>query len=203
MKLHFFSKVIGITALISAVAFPLAGFSQNGSYQDGSSGSTSQNSSATTFQARLDGYQETPSISSTGGGDFQAQIDESANTISYQLSYSGLEASPTMAHLHFAQKGVNGGIVVTLCDNTGGVPSRVQSCPSVPATISGTITTADVTAGAANQGIDAGEIAELIRAMRNGVIYTNVHTSKYPNGEIRGQIKAPRSTSGTSNGSSN
>jgi len=39
------------------------------------------------------------------------------------------------------------------------------------------------------QGIAAGEIAEIIRAMRAGVTYANVHTNKHPTGEIRGQLR--------------
>jgi Cu/Zn superoxide dismutase len=32
--------------------------------------------------------------------------------------------------------------------------------------------------------------AEQIDAMKNGMTYVNVHTQKYPDGEIRGQLKA-------------
>ena len=42
--------------------------------------------------------------------------------------------------------------------------------------------------GPAAQGIAAGELGELSRAMRAGVTYANVHTATYPAGEIRGQI---------------
>lgn len=193
MKLRVVGKLVPITALLSAIIVPLTGIAANGN--------TSQDATARTLQARLGSYQEVPAISSMARGDFQAQIDDSTNTIAYQLNYADLDGSATMAHIHFAQKGVNGAVVVPLCDNTGGATSRVQSCPAAPATITGTITAADVTAGATNQGIDAGEIAELITAMRNGVTYANVHSSKFPQGEMRGQIKVPKTTSG--NGGNN
>ena len=35
----------------------------------------------------------------------------------------------------------------------------------------------------------AAEFAELVKAIRAGLTYANVHTSKFPGGEIRGQIK--------------
>jgi hypothetical protein len=53
--------------------------------------------------------------------------------------------------------------------------------------VSGTITPASVI-GPAAQGIQAGEFAELVRALRAGAAYANVHTTTFPGGEIRGQI---------------
>jgi hypothetical protein len=42
--------------------------------------------------------------------------------------------------------------------------------------------------GPAGQGIAAGEFAEIVRAIRAGRAYANVHSTKFPGGEIRGQI---------------
>jgi hypothetical protein len=49
------------------------------------------------------------------------------------------------------------------------------------------VTSADVVAVPA-QGIAAGDLAEVIRAIRVGKGYANVHTTTYPGGEVRGQI---------------
>jgi len=43
--------------------------------------------------------------------------------------------------------------------------------------------------GPAGQGIAATEFAEVLKAMREGVTYANVHSTLYPGGEIRGQIR--------------
>ena len=43
--------------------------------------------------------------------------------------------------------------------------------------------------GPAGQGVEAGSFAELVRAIRAGYTYVNVHTTRWPGGEIRGQIK--------------
>ena len=40
------------------------------------------------------------------------------------------------------------------------------------------------------QGIAAGEFAELLRAIRTGNSYVNVHNDKHPGGVIRAQLNA-------------
>jgi hypothetical protein len=42
--------------------------------------------------------------------------------------------------------------------------------------------------GPAMQGITAGQFDELVRAIRAGVTYVNVHSSLYEGGEIRAQL---------------
>ena len=42
--------------------------------------------------------------------------------------------------------------------------------------------------GPVGQGIEAGALSELIDAIRDGKTYANVHSSKWPAGEIRSQI---------------
>jgi hypothetical protein len=42
--------------------------------------------------------------------------------------------------------------------------------------------------GPNGQGIEPGSFAEIVRAMRAGTAYANIHTTRWPLGEIRGQI---------------
>jgi hypothetical protein len=53
--------------------------------------------------------------------------------------------------------------------------------------ITGVITAADVI-GPGAQGVAAGELDELIEALRDGVAYANVHSTLWPGGEIRSQL---------------
>lgn len=39
------------------------------------------------------------------------------------------------------------------------------------------------------QGVEAGSFDVLVRAIRAGYTYANVHTTRWPGGEIRGQIQ--------------
>ena len=64
---------------------------------------------------------------------------------------------------------------------------RARPGTTTPADITGTITPADVI-GPASQGINPGDWQKLVDAMRAGVTYANVHSQKFPAGEIRGQI---------------
>ena len=131
------------------------------------------------LKAHLSGYSEVPAVSTTARGRFRATIE--GDQINYTLRFEGLEAPVRFAHIHFAQEDVNGGVAAFLCGG-GGKPDCPQS-----GEVSGTVTAADVV-GPAEQGIAAGEIDELIAAMRSGNTYANVHSDKFPSGEIRGQI---------------
>jgi hypothetical protein len=135
----------------------------------------------------LNGYEENPDISTVATGSFKATLDDDAQTIAYELSYSGLEGSVTQSHVHFGKRAVNGGITVFLCSNLGNGPAGTPACPA-SGTVSRTLTAADITANALAQGIEGGNYAELAAAMRAGATYANVHSTKWPGGEIRAQI---------------
>jgi hypothetical protein len=135
----------------------------------------------------LTGYEEVPALSTTGGGELRARISRDGTSISYQLSYSDLEGNVTQSHIHLGNPGVNGGISVFLCTNLNNGPAGTQPCPPAPATITGTLTAADVI-GPAGQGIGPGEFSELVQAIRARSTYVNIHSTKYPGGEVRKQI---------------
>ena len=139
------------------------------------------------FDETLDSYQEPPAISSVGSGTFSAELSSTETAIRYRLQYSGLEGNVAQSHIHLGQALVNGGISVFLCTNLGNGPPGTQLCPASPATITGTITAANVI-GPTGQGIAAGEFAELVKALKAGVTYVNVHSDKFPGGEIRAQL---------------
>lgn len=133
--------------------------------------------------ARLDGSQEVPATMSEGEGEFRAFVKESAQTIEYRLSYEDLDGEATFSHIHIGQPGANGGVSAFLCGG-GGKPA----CPPAGGTVRGTITPEDVV-GPAGQRVLAGDFERLVRAIRKGLAYVNVHTTLVPGGEIRGAIK--------------
>lgn len=138
------------------------------------------------FRAWLHGYYEVPVVNSRADGIFEAQTRDGPS-LDFVLVYEGLQATVTQAHIHFAQKSVNGPIVVWLCGTTTNPgPEGTQTCPQ-SGRVNGTITSANVLASGTQQ-LGAGAIGDLIMAMRNGVAYVNIHTAASPGGEIRGQI---------------
>jgi hypothetical protein len=148
------------------------------------------------LKATLSGFNEYPStLSTTGRGSFQAVLSRDETSIEYRLRFSGLEGNVTQSHIHSGDRHTAGGVSVWLCGtatNPGpmGTPPCVED-PSGDLTsgdVTGTLTAAQV-GGPSGQGIAAGEFEELVSAIRRGVTYVNVHSSKYPGGEIRGQIR--------------
>lgn len=142
------------------------------------------------LRARLRARNEVPIVISDARGEFRAKVDLDAQTIEYELSYEGLEGPVTQAHIHAGQVFAAGGIMIWLCANNPPItaaPAGTQPCPAAPATITGTITAANVV-GPTGQAIPAGAFADAIEAIRSGNAYANVHSTSAPGGEIRGQI---------------
>ena len=137
------------------------------------------------FTARLSGYQEVPAINTAGSGSLKASVNSAGTVFTYTLTHSSLSGPAGAAHIHFAQPGVNGGVVLWLCGG-GGKPA----CPAAGVSITGTVNAGDAVAlpGVAAQGMAAGDLTSVLRAMRAGVTYANVHTAAFGGGEIRGQI---------------
>jgi hypothetical protein len=121
------------------------------------------------FKAVLVGTEETPAIYTAGSGTLAARIVDNDNRIEF---------------VHFGQRGYPGGVSFFFCG--GGKPP----CPaSNSGVVIGTVVAADVV-GPAAQGITLGNLAAIIAEIRAGLAYANMHTAKYPGGEIRGQIRA-------------
>jgi hypothetical protein len=145
------------------------------------------------FRIRLNPFQEVPSVSSVAKGEFRLRISRDGQSMDYELSYSGLEGTVRQAHIHLGQTHVNGGISVFLCQ-TAANPDPVNLAPPCPpsGTVTGTLTSANMIAvptQAPVQGLAPGDFAELVKAIRAGVTYANVHSSMFLGGELRGQIK--------------
>jgi len=135
------------------------------------------------LRATMLGLHEVPPINSEGSGRFTATIDKDDN-ITFKMTFENLSTNPIVSHIHYAQFNVAGGVMIFLCGGGGQPP-----CPAATSgTIEGTITAANVT-GPAAQGIAVGDLASALRAIGDGEGYANLHTTRFPGGEIRGQIK--------------
>ena len=146
------------------------------------------------FAALLNGYGEVPSISTNGAGTATAEVSSSGASITVRLSYSGLGSNASMAHLHLGEQHTSGNVVAFLCGGGG-----QAACPATQGTINVTLTGINVIA-VPGQGIGVNDISGVIKAMRAGAIYVNVHTATHGGGEIRGQFTENSSGPGKGKG---
>jgi hypothetical protein len=165
-----------LAAAATAVAFAPAAFAQDN------------------VRANLSGFQEVPVVSTTGTGRFRAEI-VAPDLVRWELTYERMESPVTQAHIHIAQRNVNGGIVLWLCQSaTNPAPESagmVPTCTSPSGSFSGTFTPSNVQTIAA-QHFENGNVVEVIAFIREGLAYANVHTVQSPTGEIRGQLRGGR-----------
>jgi CHRD domain-containing protein len=141
---------------------------------------------AIVLKTSLRGINEVPPNNTPATGSFVATIHPDG-TINFTLTYSNLTTTPLFSHIHFGRNDVNGGVMIFLC---GG--DAQPACPTTTsATITGTITSANVV-GPAPQGVTAGDLATALRVINERQGYVNLHSTKFPGGEIRGQLRVQR-----------
>ena len=133
---------------------------------------------ATNFTATLAGGNEVPATTSSGTGS--ATLTLSGTTVNYTVTFTGLSAAASMSHIHVGPATGTGPVVVPFT----GIPSATSG------SFSGSFTAANVLTASipdGGMGVDAGDFNGLLQLMRAGDTYTNVHTTTYTGGEIRGQ----------------
>ncbi|MBT2500519.1 CHRD domain-containing protein [Agromyces sp. ISL-38] len=110
----------------------------------------------------LNNEQETTGATGGASGFFSYEID--GDQFCYTLEVDGLTAPATAAHIHFAPRNVAGDVVIPLAVPSG-TTFEVDACTTAGETL----------------------LAEITENPRN--YYVNVHTSTFPGGEVRGQLK--------------
>lgn len=125
-------------------------------------GAKSANGAIISLSANLSGVQETPPNASPATGIGLVVLDDVANTIKVNESWSGLSAPATASHIHTGGVGIPGPVTFALT--------------SVPAATSGSLEQTFAVTPAQIASLEAGQM------------YFNVHDSVFPGGEIRGQI---------------
>ena len=146
------------------------------------------------IRVHLKGFEEAPVAITGASGTLELDIDEAAQTISYELTYENLEGNVTQSHIHIGQKNVSGGIAIWLCQtatNPAPAPAGSILTPQCGGPKSGTVIGKVNAANVIlipNQAVPAGAFADVVTAIRAGKAYGNVHSTSAPPGEIRGQL---------------
>lgn len=144
-------------------------------------------SSATILQysTSLSGSNEVPSNSSTAAGSSIVTVDTLAHTMQVDLTFAGLTAPATAAHIHCcAAAGSNAAVAVGLLGFVTGVTSGNYS-HVFDLTDAGIFSSGFLSASG---GTAAGAEATLLTALGSDLAYLNIHDSVFPGGEIRGQL---------------
>lgn len=132
------------------------------------------------YSAELTGDMEVPAVTTTAMGISMFMLSDDMQSMSYSISVENL-ADPFAAHIHWAPEGQNGPVVVTLFPM--GEFSAVEG-ESSGLLVEGTFTAEDLSCPLEGMSLD-----DLIEGIMAGTAYVNIHTTAYPDGEIRGQIE--------------
>lgn len=141
----------------------------------------------TTFTAQLSAANELPTaagpVVSKGRGLAVFHLSDDGASLHYKLIVANI-ANVTQSHIHCGPAGVNGSVVVFLF---GLVPTGVNVNGVLA---EGDITAANIIARPESASCSGGlqTFDDLLRHIREGSAYVNVHTLAYPGGEIRGQL---------------
>lgn len=130
------------------------------------------------FTTLLSGREETPPVMTAGSGNAQVLVNDSQSALFTRLNVANLR-NIILAHIHLGRPGVAGPIVVLLLD-TRAMPFNVGPLRPIVNRMS---TSADLIGPLAGMPLSA-----LVAQMRAGNTYINVHTTQFPDGEIRGQL---------------
>jgi hypothetical protein len=125
------------------------------------------------FSAKLSGKDEVPSNESPSTGF--AWVKVVGDKISYEVNVTDMD-KVNAAHIHLGEPGKNGPVVLTLFK--GGPTEQVN----------GTVGEANVTASNFEGPMKGKQVSDLVTAINNGITYVNVHTTDFPDGEIRGEL---------------
>ena len=143
------------------------------------------------YNFTLSGPAESPPNASPGTGNGFVILDTTASTMLVSVSFSGLTANTTAAHIHSATTSPGTGTagVATTTPSFAGFPNATSGTYSktLNMTLSSSYNPSYVTA---NGGTTATAFAALCAGIDEGKAYFNIHTSNFTGGEIRGFLLA-------------
>lgn len=133
------------------------------------------------FVARLSAQEAVPQTNSVATGLAVFQTSADGTRLFYRLEVTNIE-NMLMAHIHIGPPGQSGPIVVWLYPYRP--PARL-----IPGAFSGVVATGTITEENLVGPLQGKSLSALLAEIQGGNAYVNVHTSRFPAGEIRGQIR--------------
>lgn len=150
-----------------------------------------------TFTGLLSGSNENPATGSPGTGTAVVTYDPATHVLSVNVSFSGLEVGTTASHIHCCVLPDGNAAVATTVPTFPGFPLGVTSAVytgTLDLTLASSFNPAFVTSSG---GTDAAAEAALVAGLDDGMAYLNIHTTTFPNGEVRAFLQPiPEPTTG-------
>lgn len=136
-----------------------------------------------TFRAHLLGANEVqvPAVVTQAQGQALFHLSKDGTALSYRLVVANID-DVLQAHIHLGPAGANGPVVAWLYPSAP--PAQL-----IPGVFNGVLAQGTITAAGLVGPLAGASLSDLLAAMMAGNTYVNVHTSAYPAGEIRGQIR--------------
>lgn len=161
-------KVFLMAILVLALAVPLGGVA--------AAPGSSHGTHSRIFVAPLSGEQQVPPAATDAYGVAVFWLSPDGKQLHYHLLVANLRDA-TMAHIHLGTAGQNGPHVATLFHSMS------------PVTLTGDLASGTITSAQLEDKLAGHSLSDLLAKIAAGDTYVNVHTKKYPDGEIRGQIQ--------------
>lgn len=147
--------------------------------------------SVITFHVDLNGASETPAVVTPGTGTGTVIVDTGASTMAVSLVFSGLLGTSTASHIHCCNLPTVTSPVATQVPTFAAFPLGVTS-GSYANTFDMTLASSyNPTFITNNGGTTASAFSALLAGMLSGRAYWNVHSNRFPGGEIRGALQVP------------
>jgi len=129
------------------------------------------------FKAVLSGSEVAPAAMTMAKGDATFTLGKDGKELTYKVMVSDIE-NVSAAHIHMGKMGKNGP-AVALIDIKGKKTGK----------FSGTLAEGKISEKELLGSLKGRTVKDLVKEIEAGDTYLNVHTDKYPDGELRGQIK--------------
>ncbi|MBY6038196.1 CHRD domain-containing protein [Fictibacillus nanhaiensis] len=136
------------------------------------------------FEAKLRGRNEVPPVKTNAKGEAKFLVNKDCTEIKFILKVENIK-NFIQAHIHVGGPDVNGPVVAFLFGadlDTLAEQNGITTCKGI---VTGVITDEDIVKNDAC----VKSVRELVKLMKKGCTYVNVHTEQNINGEIRGQIR--------------
>lgn len=128
------------------------------------------------FKAMLSGSEVVPPATTSATGEATFELSKDGKKLSYKITVKDIE-NVTAAHIHKGKMG------------EAGPPLAPIQMKAKKGKFSGTLAKGTITAKELMGSLKGKTVNDLVAEIEAGNTYVNVHTAKYPDGEIRGQIK--------------